>query len=808
MANFAVTFGIGLGLQLIGGLLTPPQRVGKLENRSLPDASFGSRIPIGYGAFPVRGILVAAPDELEEQTNTRGKLGGKVIEFTYFATLGYALARGPVPHLVQLKLSGDKELDRLSSNADVLGESSDFESSFTYQEGNASQSPNADLGLIHDPNPGYRDLTMIVFPDLDLTERFGNRPPLIEALISTEATMTTGSIDMVEEAPVQWTSTEATVNTPVDDLWVARAGTAEHSGSPITDQVVYTNALALEAGDFVEIIFDEVQEMTIGISSTTAPPYVASVTPNNTGNTLVFSEGPTATLLSTGGHSLRIERISQNSPFKDAGVDQIIFALDGQDVGFTVAATGTLYVVAELPDGSNPIYAIQGTGQAESVNRIQLGLVNLADVLDDICTKAGITADTTEIQDQILGVDLRGDSPKEWIEQLQEIFGFFVVPSGSGVKFLDGVRPAPVRTFATLDEFGTLDDRPYEWDRKQPTELAYEVEVTYYNIEFEQETSEYFRLDAQDPDDEPLTDSKVQISTNATMQPAEARGIAAMTLSRIWMQRETYRFTTTIENGDLEPGDTIEFPYLGEPQEFLITKIDYGANFLVEVEAYRYDRSPWENKETPTIDAGGTPVVSTTTPARLFVEEAPQITASHPSDPIYFGINQSTPAWNNSDLMISVDGGSSYERIGGGTSPATTGVTLSTLPSATAGSQDDTARLRVRCVGTLSTITQTTFDGSNKVNWIIVGQEILKFRDAFLLADLGTYSYYELVGLRRGLNSTSAPAHPKNEPFALTSTLQVFSKADVGGTGTAVQFNILLDGSEQAGKAPYDWTLP
>lgn len=283
------------------------------------------------------------------------------------------------------------------------------------------------------------------------------------------------------------------------------------------------------------------------------------------------------------------------------------------------------------------------------------------------------------------------------------------------------------------------------------------------------------------------------------MTAAAAIGIAEMTAARIWQEREQFTLTTTIENADLEPGDTIILPYLGEPQEFLITAVSFGANFILEISAVRYDRSPWERKKTPIFE-GKSAIPQDPYHSQMVLAQIPRISTTHPIEPIYWAASQSRPAWQTCQLLGSADNGATFIQLSETTTPGCVGVSISEL------ALGDTGSFRVRVSSELNTITAALFNGANQANWLLVGDEIIKFRTATLISDIGQYSYYTLSNLQRGLNGTIDADHPIYSQVALIAHFNVFDRNLLGVTGETVQFQPYFDGVESR-KIPYEYEL-
>jgi len=537
MADFGISFAIGLGLQVISGALTPPQTVGKLENKALPDASYGSEIPLGYGLFPFRGILTHLPEELTETRNRRGKIGGKVTEYSYSATMEFIVGEGPIVALPYISLNGDQFIDLFSEDVKILENSKKALDQIIIRTGTSTQLPVGALEAIAPDSiaPPNRDLAFITMPDWPLTESLGNRPPLVQGLAATSGTITTQAFNNEAPMPIQWggaiasdlslkniarfTSTQSTVFTP-----------------PIayTYHVVASNpTLTLTRGSQVH---------TLAHNGTHWTRQVGSGTPTD--------------LL-----SMASSQVSQG----------VFFDIEiGED--FDIYLHGTFLTSFPLVDGSSHTLQIQSTDWAglevpKSTN-IEVSIFNpatipLSGILQSICDRAGITCDVTEITDLVTGIGLTGDSPQDWIGQLQSIYAFLIVDRGGTIHFLNGDRPSSAFYSAPLADFGIDEGDLYRIEQKALEELPYQCEVRYYDLGDHQEKSAYYRLDSHSESDRPLSEQILSVNTGSVMTGDEAQGIAELTLIRVQHERELITLNTNFDYYFLEPGDVLRLPLFG-----------------------------------------------------------------------------------------------------------------------------------------------------------------------------------------------------------------------------------------------------
>jgi hypothetical protein len=763
MANFAV-FGIGVGLNLISAVLTPPQKVGKLENKSLPEASYGAEISYGFGLFPFRGALTHLPKEYTETKNTRGKIGGKVTEYTYSATMEFLFCEGPTVSFPYITLNGDDFIDFFSSDSQTLRDSQENYDELILRFGNATQPPVGALQAIAPDGiaPPNRDIAFVCFPNWPLTERLGNRPPLVQGLAATSGTMTTLQFNIDTPMPIQWGGSV--------DSTLALSNTAfftQAESTTFTAPVDYTYHIA--AVDPIIRLTSTVGDRTLSYSA---------------GNwQRVFESNPPVVLV-----AMDAAEVTQGVFFDlELTGDRMQIYLNGALTDTWILQDGIEYTL----EVDSADWAGLEVAKSNTVDASQFIPENvpLADILQTICDRAGIPCDVSEINDLVLGVSLIGNSPSDWLGQLQSIYAFLIVDRGGTIHFLDGDRPQSAYYAGDLDEFGIEEQDLYRIEQKAAEELPYQCEVTYYDLESQQERSAYYRLDTHDENDNPLSVQILNVNTGSTMTEQEALGIAELTLIRAQHERELITLTTTFKHYFLEPGDVLQLPLFGQPIDLLILESNLGANYQIELKCLRYARDAWLAKRTPSFDVG-IPTQAANEYARLFAAQGiPKLRTSDPTNPVYFGISHQDPAYRVASAIASIDGGNSYAELFRQNDEARVGMT----------SKLDVAEdaFTVRVSGELATLSDDTFNNNQSVNRAVIGDEVIQFKTAELRGTFRGWNYYRVETLRRARLGTTDSAHTIWSQFGLAADLTGVAAANIGDSGTTVQIDLLTDGNEQ-----------
>jgi Putative phage tail protein len=776
MANFAISLGISLGLQLFSALITPPTQGPRLKSRKVPRSDYGSDIPRIRGVMPLQGEIIWSPKEYREEKKKRGKIGGKSIEYVYYGDFAYAFNAGNIVGINRLKLNGESKINLLSKKTKVLSESNDFLSRYlTLYTGGDSQLPNPTIqGVDGAANtPAYRGIAYAFLRDYPLTDT-GNRPPSAEAIAYTSGSLVTQTITIGNRKPIAWaTLNGATLTTAPDDPLLGRISFASgsnkgaHSSDSITDgggvefvvsgQGTYGLVTTVPSGSYSSVFAYKFALNASGILSVSVG--------NNVMHTAVgdFSAGARC--------EIKLGERGSNTEFR----------INGTLVHSTLSAVATYYPVALITNGTAG--GIITSGETATITRVQPTEVNLRALLIEIAAIGGVTSvDVTDIPAtaQVLGIELNaGGDPKSWIQQLQQIYFFDCFQRGNTLVFRSPVKGAVVRALTETDlaaiELDSSRPPQFEYESPNPSELPGEVSLKFFDgLHPDLKTKTVYNRAETNPSRE-----KILLSVDAALTTAQAQAIADVTLNLKWAQK-LVKFKLTIAHCDLEPGDIVTIPMYGVQKRAMLTKMTLGANLLFDCEAVTQDDELFSRVEqSPTFGGLYQDYLSAYDQTYLAALKIPKIRESDPTTVLYFGVGGGDKSWNTAFLNASPDG-LNWETIAQTNVESTIGVTNSILDAPTATGLPPTVQpgldtvntVIVRCYsGTLQTISTDAFNAGGLTNLLLIGAEILRFRDGTLIGE----STYRLSYLDRGRNTTPMTGHALNERVVLLSTTQAIA---------------------------------
>jgi len=397
------------------------------------------------------------------------------------------------------------------------------------------------------------------------------------------------------------------------------------------------------------------------------------------------------------------------------------------------------------------------------------GDVTLQTIVDDINALVSIPAadaDTSALATQIVRgfAASRVTTARAVIDTLRTPF-FFDVAETQGkliFKFRGGTS---VVTLAE-DQLGAGDggaskELLVKDERTQEIELPEIVLVTYPDVTLDNQTgtANIKRNQVSTP-----TVNEFSIEVAVLLNPKEALAIAAKVLYLTWANRISYSWTTLFEHIDIDPTDVITVIVNGISHEILVTRVNMGANNLLQFDGVSNDveSNVSEDNFVPPDDVGfGTQTIKIPGPISFEIIDVALLRNAHDAPTVY-----AVTAGDNfigSSVWFSLNG-TDYilgERF---LVRGIIGTVINNVPNYTCfGLWDEVSSIDI----TVSTgdllFNEVKIDVYNADNIGLFGDEVIGFRNA-LLIDVNTY---RLSGLLRGLRGTdwAASTHVVGERF-------------------------------------------
>jgi hypothetical protein len=376
--------------------------------------------------------------------------------------------------------------------------------------------------------------------------------------------------------------------------------------------------------------------------------------------------------------------------------------------------------------------------------------VPIADIVDDICARAGLTSvDTTDLNACVEGYCITHVmSARDALGPLRTYGLFDAVESGVTLKFIErGHTSAATLTTDDLGAYEASQDRSpvTEIARVQEKELPRRLRLHYASPDRNYEPGEQA---ASRITTEAITEADVELAI--AMQDDNAAQLAEILLYDAWISRNSYRFS--IDNAwlRLEPTDCVNIPIDGESQRVRITSVDYSIGGILRIEAVRDDEDAYASGASghPPTGSGVTPPSTLVCPSQAIYLDLPRLRSSDTDAGYYAAVYGLCSSWACAGIYRSSDGGVTYARVAQTQVEATVGTIID---QDTAG----TIYLTLDTLGaTLSSITTDQRDAGQNIAAVgSDGQwEIIQFQTATLTSG----DVWELSDITRGLEQTTS----------------------------------------------------
>jgi hypothetical protein len=295
-------------------------------------------------------------------------------------------------------------------------------------------------------------------------------------------------------------------------------------------------------------------------------------------------------------------------------------------------------------------------------------------------------------------------------------------------------------------------------------ELPSQVEVTYGDQDLDYNTNTQLSKRMYNPI--PTMYSR-EVSKNElplALKAAEAKQIAELTLWDIFVQRKNYEFSLGPKWIKAEAGDVVSAPYRNFKHRIRVLRTELGLNWITQLQGVASAVATYSPSNTDS-SAGSGGGSGETIPAPSVPSFAAfDITNVKDSDVtavggVYFKIGGFTPAFQGGVVEGSLDR-ENWVQLASGKS-LLHGATVTLLPDLASNKWwqfDRISTVQVQMVqGSLSSALESDLLNNSALNAILIGQELIQYATATLVAP----DTYQLSNLLRGLRGTefAMPLH-------------------------------------------------
>jgi hypothetical protein len=399
----------------------------------------------------------------------------------------------------------------------------------------------------------------------------------------------------------------------------------------------------------------------------------------------------------------------------------------------------------------------------------KLGLSSLAEIVADLCSRAGIAfsdIDVNRLQETVEGMVIASPTQiRRVIEGLQSTYFFDAVEYDNQLHFLP-------RFGKTIQAIANNDLVPINTEkgsivgitRLQELELPQRV-----NINFIDQANHYQQGNQHSSRMTTPSLAQIALELPIVMTEVGAKVVAEVTMYNLWMERTRYSFALTIKYAHLTPGDVVEISLEASQHQIRLTDTYIGKNGVVKVEGVAENLKIYDIEEPQLLLDHTIKPKEAVSDTRFEILDLPALPNDSYLSQGYImvaacGLGKN---WKGAAVYASSSANSGYKKLAEIEQPATLGYTAGVLGRASSETIDYASKLQVNMVsGNLASVTEVEMLAGE--NFALIGDELIYFKDAKLIAE----HQYELSGFLRGRQSTENKIahHTVGERFVLLNS--------------------------------------
>lgn len=434
---------------------------------------------------------------------------------------------------------------------------------------------------------------------------------------------------------------------------------------------------------------------------------------------------------------------------EDQAVDPLIASAEGLEQA--PAYRGLAYAVFEnlqLGDFGNRIPSLSFEVIADE------GDVTVGAIINDLAGGA-VAADCPTT---VGGYAAFGDAVRGAVETLGSVAAFSAYDDGRHLQVREtGVQAAAVAEADLGTARGVARSARLPLERRSASTIPETLSITYY------EPSRDYQQGVQRARREGGARRETKIELPVVLGPHAAKQIAERQLDQAWAARVSARVRLPWRRLDLAPGARVSIA--GNPALWRVAAVTLDR-MVVEADLVRLSAG---GAVTPLADPGRSLIQNDAPhgPTILHLIDLPPIANGVATTPnLVVAAAGVSPGWRRAALLMSTNGGASWEEAGVTAAPAIIGAADSVLGAGPAGLIDAANAVDVTLLHANMTLGNADAAGLDAGrNLAMLGDELIQFRSA---APLGA-NRYRLSGLYRGRRGSewAAATHSAGERFVL-----------------------------------------
>ena len=434
---------------------------------------------------------------------------------------------------------------------------------------------------------------------------------------------------------------------------------------------------------------------------------------------------------------------------EDQAVDPLIASAEG--AGMAPAYRGLAYAVFEnlqLADFGNRIPSLSFEVIAGE------GEVAVGAIINDLAG-SGVAADCPTT---VSGYAAFGDSVRGAVETLASVVAFSAYDDGRRLQVVETAGQAAMIVERDLGAArGEERAARLPLERRSASTIPETLSITYY------EPSRDYQQGVQRArrDGGARRESKIELPI--VLAPETAKQIAERQLDRIWAARASAKVRLPWRRLDLVPGQQVIVE--GSPARWRVAAVTLDR-MVVEADLVRLSEG---GAVMPSADPGRGLIQNEAShgPTTFHLIDLPPIEpgVANTPNPVVAAAGIST-GWRRAALLLSTDGGASWDEVGETAAPAIIGAVDSVLGVGSARLIDEVNQVEVTLLNAEMALANVDNEGLDTGrNLALLGDELIQFRTATPLGG----NRYRLSGLYRGRRGTewAITSHTAGERFVL-----------------------------------------
>jgi hypothetical protein len=459
---------------------------------------------------------------------------------------------------------------------------------------------------------------------------------------------------------------------------------------------------------------------------------------------------------------------------------------------------------------ANLLIATDSAGNLWAVylQHTQSGEYLIADIISDICTRAGFASgdfDVSAVTASTIGYCVKEQkSFGAALADVCQVYQIDMVESDDKLKFVPRGQ-ASVRTITQADLISTQSgDASQFWvpKRAQVAELPLQINVRYIDADIDHQPNASFAKRVAQPVPTQYSNRIKSIDLPIVANAVEARHIAETWLWTLWAERTTYQSALGWKHIDLDPTDNITVSLDdGRSYTVRIETIQTGADLSLQLQLASEDITTYVASIMPGALVSAAPaVVVRSVAASLFQFNVPLLQDSDDLggtlSRVYFAsAASSAPSSAGVPTLFQSTDGAAWSDLTIAAGWADWGIVANALGATTAVfSTDTTNTLTVRMAGGSTAPASCTYaELMNGANAALVGSEVIQFQTVTENTD-GSITLSDLLRGRRG-TEWAVIEHSAGEKFILLAVGDISpARLPLSEIGTGESYRLLPRG--------------